>query len=213
MKNAYTSKEELFNSITHGVGIGLAVIGSAILVILAAFRGSVEKIVSFGVYGLFLTLMFLSSTLYHSFRKPKWKGVFRVFDHVSIFLCIAGTYTPILILTLSSPIKWIVLAGIWIFAIAGSTFKIFTKGKYDKYKLPTLLLYIGMGWFAIFPVKQIVTATSWAFFAFILGGGLFYSIGTIFYSIKKIPYNHGIWHIFVLFGSLFHFLGIAIYLS
>lgn len=116
-------------------------------------------------------------------------------------------------MTLTGKLKWGVLSGIWILAIAGVVFKIVTYGKFDKFKLLSVFLYIGMGWVAILPIKAIINATSLSFFFYILGGGLLYTLGTIFYSIKKIPYNHAIWHLFVLCASIIHFIGIFIYLT
>ena len=157
--------------------------------------------------------MFLSSTLYHSINKDKAKSVLRVFDHSSIFLFIAGTYTPIVILTLTGRLRIGVLISVWAIAIAGVLFKIFTYGKFDKYKAVSLILYIGMGWIAIIPIKAIISATSINFFLWIIGGGVLYTVGTIFYGFKKIPFNHGIWHLFVLAASIVHFLGIYLYLT
>jgi hemolysin III len=134
-------------------------------------------------------------------------------DHSSIFLFIAGTYTPVLVLALNGNSKWIYLAAIWTVALGGVIFKILTHGKFDRYKAVSLAIYIGMGWLAVLPINLIIQSTSWGFIGFILGGGILYSLGTIFYAIKKIPYNHGIWHLFVLAASVLHFVGIMIYLT
>jgi len=213
MDKKYTRKEEIANSITHGIGALFGVAALTILLIPAIQKGNVPDIVAFSIYGACIILMFTSSTLYHSFTIDKVKKVFRVFDHCSIFLFIAGTYTPILLLTLKGALKIGALVGIWIIAIFGVVFKIATFDKFDKYKILSLILYIGMGWVAIIPIRSIINATSINFFYWILGGGLLYTLGTIFYSIKKIPYNHAIWHIFVLAASVVHFLGIVFYLA
>ncbi len=132
--------------------------------------------------------MFLSSTLYHSFTIDKVKKILRVFDHSSIFLFIAGTYTPIALLTLQGKLRIIILVGIWTIAVSGIVFKILTFGKFDKYKALSLIIYIGMGgWIAIIPIRHIINATSINFFYWILGGGILYTLGTIFYSVKKNP--------------------------
>ena len=213
MVTTYTKKEEILNGITHGLGIIFGVVALVILLIQSVLKGDVSATVSFAIYGACIILMFMSSTLYHSITNTKAKKILRVFDHSSIFLFIAGTYTPIVILTLTGKLKWGVLSGIWILAVAGVIFKIVTYGKFDKFKLLSVFLYIGMGWVAIIPIKAIINATSLSFFLYILGGGLLYTLGTIFYSTNKIPYNHAIWHLFVLSASIIHFIGIFIYLA
>jgi hemolysin III len=213
MGTTYTKKEEIFNGITHGLGVVFGIVGLVFLLMQSVLKGDVPATVSFSIYGACIILMFMSSTLYHSITNIKAKKILRVFDHSSIFLFIAGTYTPIVILTLQGSLKWGVLSAIWILAVAGVVFKIVTYGKFDKFKLLSVFLYIGMGWVAIIPIKAIIAATSLSFFLYILGGGLLYTLGTIFYSIKKIPYNHGIWHLFVLAASIIHFIGIFIYLA
>lgn len=213
MGNTYTKKEEIFNAVTHGLGVVFGIVGLVFLLIQSVLKGNIPATASFSIYGGCIILMFMSSTLYHSITNRKAKKILRVFDHSSIFLFIAGTYTPIIILTLTGKLKWGILSAIWILAVAGVIFKIVTYGKFDKFKLLSVFLYIGMGWIAIIPIKAIVNATSLSFFLYILGGGLLYTLGTIFYSSKKIPYNHGIWHLFVLSASIVHFIGIFIYLA
>lgn len=213
MIKKYTKKEEIANGITHGLGVIFGIVAVTILLFMAINERNVPRIVSFSIYGACIILMFLSSTLYHSFTIERVKQILRVFDHSSIFLFIAGTYTPIALLALQGKLRLIILIGIWIIALLGITFKIFTFGKFDKYKALSLILYIGMGWIAIIPIKAIINATSINFFYWILAGGIMYTLGTIFYSIKKIPYSHAIWHVFVLIASITHFLGIALYLA
>ncbi len=213
MIKKYDKIEEIFNGITHGIGVVFGIFALTVLLILSIRKGDIPSIVSFSIYGACIILMFLSSTLYHSINKDKAKSVLRVFDHSSIFLFIAGTYTPIVILTLTGRLRIGVLISVWAIAIAGVLFKIFTYGKFDKYKAVSLILYIGMGWIAIIPIKAIISATSINFFLWIIGGGVLYTVGTIFYGFKKIPFNHGIWHLFVLAASIVHFLGIYLYLT
>ncbi|TJX14306.1 hemolysin III family protein [Tissierella creatinini] len=209
----YSKFEEIFNSVTHGVGVVFGIVALTKLLFIAITDRNVSEIVGFSIYGVCIILMFLSSTLYHSFTIEKVKQTLRVFDHSSIFLFMAGTYTPIVLLTLDGALRNIILIGAWAIAIAGVLFKILTYGKYDKFKRASVIIYIAMGWFAIFPMKSIVNATSINFFYWILAGGLLYTMGTIFYSNKRIPLNHGIWHLFVLAASITHFLGIAIHLA
>ncbi len=213
MIKKYNKIEEIFNGISHGLGVVFGIFALTILLVVSIRKGDVSSIVAFSIYGACIILMFLSSTLYHSIPMEKAKKVLRVFDHSSIFLFIAGTYTPIVILTLTGALRIGVLIGIWAIALSGVGFKIFTYGKFDKYKAISLILYIGMGWIAILPIKSIINATSINFFFWILGGGLLYTLGTIFYGFRKIPFNHGIWHIFVLAASIVHFVGIYLYLA
>ncbi|MEA5017375.1 MAG: hemolysin III family protein [Erysipelotrichaceae bacterium] len=212
MINKLSQKEEIFNSITHGIGVGFGFFALIMLLIPAVKTYDIGRIVSFSIYGICIIAMFLSSTVYHGISNEKTKSIVRVFDHSSIFLFIAGTYTPIIMLKLTGSLKLILLIGIWSIALIGVIFKIFTYGKFDKYKAISLILYIGMGWIAIFPIKAIINATSIDFFIWILGGGVLYTLGTIFYGFKKIPFNHGIWHLFVLAASVVHFIGIYLYL-
>lgn len=212
MSKKYSKFEEIFNSVTHGIGVVFGIVALTLLLYIGIKKGSVSEIVGFSIYGACIILMFLSSTLYHSFTIEKVKKILRVFDHSSIFLFIAGTYTPIVLLTLDGALRIGILFGVWSIAIGGILFKIFTYGKYDRFKKASVLIYIGMGWIAIFPIKEIISATSLNFFYWILAGGILYTVGTIFYSNKRIPLNHGIWHLFVLAASITHFLGIAIHL-
>lgn len=208
----YTIREEVANGITHGLGVIFGVVSLIVLLVLAIREKNTLAIVAFSIYGACFILMYLSSTLYHSISNEKAKRVLRVFDHSSIFLFIAGTYTPIALLTMTGPLRIGILIAVWTIAILGVLFKILTHNKLDKYKVVSLILYIGMGWLTVFTVKPIIEMTSLGFFMWILGGGLLYTLGTIFYSIKKIPYNHAIWHLFVLAASVLHFVGILKYL-
>ena len=213
MMKKHEKAEEIFNCITHGLGVVFGIFGLSILLTMAIKEGNVSSVVSFSIYGVCIIIMFLSSTVYHSITNEKTKGVLRVFDHSSIFIFIAGTYTPIVTLTLTGALRVVLLIGIWVIALSGVIFKIFTYGKFDKYKKVSLALYIGMGWIAILPIKAIINATSISFFYWILGGGVLYTVGTIFYGFRKIPFNHGIWHLFVLGASIVHYVGIYLYLA
>ena len=213
MTKKYEKTEEIFNGITHGLGVTFGIFGLSVLLTASINKGSVPSIVSFSIYGACIIVMFLSSTIYHSITTEKTKSILRVFDHSSIFIFIAGTYTPIVTLTLTGGLRVLLLIGIWVIALSGVVFKIFTYGKFDKYKGVSLALYIGMGWIAILPIKVIINATSINFFYWILGGGVLYTVGTVFYGFRKIPFNHGIWHLFVLGASIVHFVGIYLYLA
>lgn len=191
------------------------IFGIVVLVILLAFsigKKDLISIIAFSIYGTCLILMYLSSTLYHSFKNERIKNILRVFDHSSIYLFIAGTYTPVVLLTLDGKLRICILTAVWIIAILGVVFKIITAGKFDRYKALSLITYIAMGWLAVFTIKPLIEMTSVNFLLWILSGGIVYSLGTIFYSKKTIPYNHAIWHVFVLVGTVLHFVGILMYL-
>ena len=213
MVKTYTIKEEIINGITHGLGVLFGIVALTVLLIFSINKGDILSIVAFSIYGFSIILMYTCSTLYHSIVPSKAKKILRVFDHSSIYLFIAGTYTPIALLTMNGALRVGVLIAVWSIAIFGVIFKISTYKKMDTYKKFSLALYLGMGWIAVFTFMLIIRMTSIQFFAWILIGGLVYSLGTIFYSMKKIPYSHAIWHIFVLSASIIQFLGIFLYLT
>lgn len=210
--NRYSVKEEIANSITHGIGILFSIVSVTILLVYAFWQKSVTSIVGFSVYGLCSTASYVSSTLYHSFRIEKVKKVLRVLDHSAIYLFIAGTYTPVTLLCIKGSVGFIILTAIWTIAIVGISIKILTKKEMEKYKGLSLVLYILMGWMIVFAIKPMLQNVPFNFLMWLLAGGLFYTVGVIFYANKKIPYNHAIWHLFVLGGSVMHFIGIFIYL-
>ncbi|NMA86463.1 MAG: hemolysin III family protein [Tissierellia bacterium] len=212
-KRNYTKSEEIANGLTHGLGIIFGIVALTVLLILSIREKDILSIVAFSIYGFCLIFMYLSSTLYHSIKNNRAKEILRVFDHSSIYLFIAGTYTPIALLSMTGGLRIGIMIAIWSIAIIGIIFKLFTIGKFDKYKAFSLMLYIGMGWIALFTIRPIIQMTSINFILWILGGGIVYTLGTIFYSIKKIPYNHAIWHVFVLGGTVLHFVGILLHLT
>ena len=212
-ENLYKIREEIANGISHGIGVIFGIVALVVLVTLSINQKSLLSIVAFSIYGASLILMYLCSTLYHSIINKKAKKVLRVFDHSSIYLFIAGTYTPISLLALRGNLRIGILVIIWTIAILGVSFKIITYKKIDKFKKLSLSIYLLMGWIAILTIKSIVSATSLGFFIWLLSGGLLYSLGTIFYSNKSLPYSHAIWHIFVLAASIVQFLGIFIHLT
>lgn len=213
LSKRYSLKEEIANSITHGIGILFSIVTLTILLVYAIWKKSAISIVAFSIYGFGSISLYVSSTLYHSFQKEKLKKILRIFDHSSIFLFIAGTYTPIALLSLRGGWRVGILTAIWIIAISGIVFKICTYKKMDKYKIISLMLYLSMGWLVVIAINPMIKMTPFGFLMWLLAGGILYSIGTIFYAIKKIPYNHAIWHLFVLAGSVMHFIGIFLYLK
>lgn len=209
----YTLKEEIANSITHGIGILFSVVTLTILLVYSIWEKSAISIISFSIYGFGSISLYVASTLYHSIPNEKVKKILRVFDHSSIFLFIAGTYTPVTLLSMTGYWRIGLLVAIWTIAILGIIFKIVTYGKFDKYKIVSLILYILMGWIVIIAIKPMMEMIPSGFLWWLLAGGVAYTLGTIFYANKKIPYNHATWHLFVLAGSVLHFLGIFLYLK
>jgi hemolysin III len=205
----YTLGEEIANSVTHGIGALLSLIGTAILLYRAVRDGTTLHVISFAVYGSCLFLLHLSSTLYHALRPPRAKRVFRVFDHCSIYLLIAGTYTPFLLLSLWGRWGLTLLIAIWTLAIAGIVFKSLFIGRLQRI---SVLLYILMGWMIIVAAREAWIRVPHAAIGFVAAGGLFYTLGVAFYAWKSLPYNHAVWHLFVLGGSVCHYAAILLYL-
>lgn len=202
--------EEIANSITHGIGAALATAALTILVVFAALKGDAWRVVSFAIYGASLVIMYTSSTLYHAFTHKGAKRYFRIMDHSSIFLLIAGTYTPITLLPLrDTDWGWTMFGLIWGMAILGILFKTFFYGKLEKL---SVVFYVLMGWLAIIAIKPMIANLPTGLLIWIAIGGLFYTLGIIFYAWTKLPYSHSIWHLFVLGGSISHFFGILLYL-
>ena len=202
--------EEIANSITHGVGAILSLLGTGLLLYRAVRDGTAVHIASFTIYGASLFLLHLSSTLYHALHAPRAKKVFWVFDHCSIYLLIAGTYTPFLLLSLWG--KWgaTLLVIIWTLAIVGIVFKSLFIGKFRK---TSVALYIVMGWMIVVAARELWLRVPHEALVYMAAGGLSYTIGVIFYSWRRIPFNHMIWHLFVLGGSACHYVAILFYLA
>ena len=197
--------EELANSITHGIGALLSVAALVLLIVFSSIHGNPWYIVSFTIYGSTLVTLYTISTLYHSFPKSTVKSVFEILDHSSIFLLIAGTYTPFTLISLRGSIGWTIFGTIWGLAAAGIIFKVFFI---KKFVVISTLLYIVMGWMVVFVLKNLVESLPKTGLIFLIIGGVLYTIGTVFYIQRKIPYHHTIWHIFVLGGSIFHFFAV-----
>jgi hemolysin III len=195
-------EEEVANAITHGIGVGIAIAALVILVVYSALLGDTWKVVSFSIYGASMILLFLSSTLYHSFPQPNLKRFFRILDHSSIFLLIAGTYTPVTIGAMRGGWGWTLFGVIWGLTLIGICLKIFAM---SKLKWLSIVVYLMMGWIIIIAIKPLVQVVSREFLIWIAIGGLAYSLGIIFYTARKLPFHHAIWHLFVLAGSISHF--------
>lgn len=200
--------EEIVNSITHGIGALLSIVALIVLIIVAGRHGTTWHLVSFSIYGSTLILLYLSSTLYHSFTNVRIKNLFARFDHISIFLLIAGTYTPILLTSIRGIWGWTLFIIVWSLAIVGAVIRSIYLHRFRKLMVAVYLL---MGWMFVIAGKQIYESLPPISLAFLFLGGLAYSGGVIFYMWRKLPYSHGIWHLFVLAGSILHFF--AIYFS
>lgn len=201
----YTLGEEVMNAVTHGVGALLAVAGGTLLIASSASQQDPYKLASSIVYGLSLAMLYLMSTLYHSIASPRAKAVLRVFDHCSIFLLIAGTYTPFTLVTLRQTGGWGLFGAIWGTAAVGIALNAISLRRFEKL---SLLCYVVMGWAVVFQAGTLAEALSPAGLWLLVAGGLCYTGGIVFYSIHR-PYLHGIWHLFVLAGSVCHFLCIC----
>jgi hemolysin III len=201
---------EKFNSITHLVGSVLAVVGSVVLIVLASLQGDPWKIVSFSVYGAMLIALYIFSTLYHSMR-GRAKDVLRKFDHCSIYLLIAGSYTPFALVTLRGPWGWSLFGVIWGLALLGIWQEIWlAKGA----RVLSLVIYVLMGWLALVALTPLWQALTPAGFAWLAAGGAFYTLGIVFYATDhKLRHGHGLWHLFVLAGSACHFFTVLFYVA
>lgn len=194
-------KQEILNTLSHGMGIVLGVVG-LIFLLVKNNNSSIYSTLSIWTFGLSLIILYTSSTIYHFFVNENWKKKARVLDHMSIFLLIAGTYTPICLITLEKSSGWTLFTIVWTIAALGIIMKIFLTGKVDKL---SLLLYLVMGWLLVFDIKNIANSMTSQALLFLVLGGVLYTLGTIFYARDKMPYAHFIWHLFVLGGSASHY--------
>jgi len=201
--------QEIANSVTHGVGALLSLAGMAILIVRGVTYGTTIHVISFAIYGASLFLLHLSSTLYHALHAPRAKRVFWVFDHASIYLLIAGTYTPFMLISLWGAWGLTLMIAIWTLAILGIVFKSLFIGKFRK---SSTVLYIVMGWLIALAGRELWLKVPHEALIFLAAGGLSYMLGVVFYCWKKLPYAHMIWHLFVLGGSICHYFAILLYL-
>ena len=203
--HTYGKGEEIANAITHGIGVVLSISALTMLIIFASLYGSAMHIVSFTIYGITMVLLYTSSTLVHSFPAGKVKDLFEIVDHSSIYLFIAGTYTPFVLLALPPKLGWTLFGVVWGIAIGGVIFKaFFTK----KFLFASTLIYIVMGWIIVFAWEPLVEVLPMTGLILLITGGVLYTVGTIFYVWRGFPYHHMIWHLFVLAGSVVHFLSV-----
>lgn len=209
LKNQQSFEEEIANSITHGIGVGLSIAATSVLVVKASLYGDTWQVVSFSIYGGALIILYLASTLYHSFQNPGTKHIFKIIDHASIYLLIAGSYTPFMLISIRGAWGWSMFGIVWGLAFAGIVFKTLFIGRFKKL---STLVYILMGWLIVIAFKPMIEGVPTGGLIWLAVGGLFYTLGVIFYTWHSLKYNHAIWHLFVLGGSISHFFSIYRYL-
>ena len=199
--------EEKLNALTHAIG---AVFGIVALILLIVFetKKTAFSLFSVIVYGISIIILFTASTMYHSFTDEKKKHYFRIVDHISIYLLIAGTYTPVLLITLEQSKGWLLFYIVWAIAGFGVILKLFFTGKFETF---STLLYLVMGWLIVFDFSTLSSIMASNGLVLLIAGGLAYTVGIVFYAIEKIPYNHVIWHLFVLAGAILHFFMILFF--
>jgi hemolysin III len=199
------ARDELWNALTHGIGLIASLIGGAILITLAAVVGDAHRLIGASVFSATLVLLYGASTLYHAVSHQVAKARLKVADHCAIFLLIAGTYTPLTLVPLRGPWGWTLFGLAWGIAALGIVFKLFFTG---RFKLASTLLYLALGWMVVIAYRPMMQALPTATLVWLLAGGLSYTAGAVFYMSRRIPYAHGIWHLFVLGGSACHFAAI-----
>ena len=197
--------EEIFNSISHGIGVLIAIACLVLLVIFSSIEGNVWKIVSFSIFGSSMIALYISSTLYHSTKNLRKKSRLNLLDHSMIYVLIAGTYTPINLVTLHGAFGWVIFGIIWGMAIIGVIYKQFFYGGGSQERKLSAWLYVGMGWVIIIAIVPLIRNASGITLWFLLAGCLSYMLGVAFYLIKNIPFGHGIWHLTILGGTICHF--------
>ena len=204
----YQLIEEKINIISHAVGFILSIVAFLLLVTHAALHGDVWHIVSFSIFGASLVILYAASTFYHSAVKPESRKRWKIIDHASIYILLAGTYTPFTLVTLKGALGWVIFSTSWGLALTGIILKLFFTG---KYKFISTSMYLFMGWIIVFAIKPLINNLPSDGFLWLLAGGISYTIGAVLYSIKKIKFNHAIFHLFVLTGSFCHFVTVFFY--
>lgn len=206
--HGYSEKEEKLNVFTHAFGLAAGIVAFPFLVLKAMYYEGFWQSASIVIYALSIIILYAASTFYHAAKKPKLRRRLNIFDHAAIYVLIAGTYTPFTLITLEGKTGWIIFGLTWIFALIGIILKLFFTGKFDKL---STAMYVLMGWQIVFAIKPLLENLSTEGLFWLFTGGVFYTVGAILYSIKRIPYNHAIFHVFVLLGSFSHFISVYFY--
>lgn len=207
--HTYPRREEIANAITHGIGAALSVAALVLLIVFSSLKGNVWHVVSFTIYGTTMLLLYMNSTLVHSFKEGKAKDIFEFLDHSSIYLFIAGTYTPFLLVAIRGPLGWSLFGIIWGIALFGCIFKAFFV---KKFLFMSTVFYVAMGWLIVIAWAPLNAVVAQQGMNLLVGGGVLYTLGTIFYVWRGFPFHHAIWHLFVLAGSVLHFFAVLLYL-
>jgi len=207
--NEFSFIEEVWHAITHGLGLVLSIIGLTVLVAYATLGGSLLAVISAAIFGTTLIIMYGSSTLYHAITHTRVKQIFQQFDHASIYILIAGTYTPITLISLGGVWGWSIFSVVWGAAIIGIYLKFAYPGRFEKV---SLVLYLLMGWMIVIALDPLMETMPSGGLWLLLAGGLSYTGGVVFYVVDRIPYNHAIWHLFVLGGSILHYFMTLLYI-
>lgn len=203
-----SAQSELANTITHAVGVALALAGLAVLVTIASLHGNPRQVVSYSIYGVTLVLLYAASTAYHGIRLPRARRLLQTLDHAAIYLLIAGTYTPFSLISLRGAWGWSLFGVIWALAATGVVFKVFFTGRFSR---TSTLVYLGMGWLALIAARQLFANLPAQGLALLFAGGLCYTVGVLFFALdRKLRFNHAIWHLFVLAGSVCHFFAVLV---
>ena len=210
MLHADTLGEEIASAATHGLGVIFSIVALVLLVMSATETGSTWNVIAVSVFGASMILLYLFSTLMHAIPHPRAKRVLQVFDHAGIYLLIAGSYTPFALVSLQGRLGWTLFGIVWGVAILGIVWKLFSTGKYMWVSNVT---YLGLGWICIIAIRPLYESLGHTGFMLLLAGGIAYSVGIVFYVWQKLPFNHAIWHLFVLAGSVFIFLSILLYVA
>jgi hemolysin III len=204
----YSALEEKTNIISHAIGLILSVIALLLMLVRASQYGNVWHIVSVSIFGVSLITLYAASTFYHSTKDPRRRARLRVIDHATIYTLIAGTYTPFTLVVLHGSVGWMVFGASWAMAITGITLKLFFTGRFN---VLSTLMYVFMGWIIVFAITPLIESLSTEGLFWLFAGGVAYTTGAILYSIKKIKFNHAIFHMFVLLGSACHFVSVYFY--
>lgn len=200
--------EELANGITHGVGLALSILGLIALVVLSVMRGNAWHIAGCTTFGITMVLLYAASTLYHTFHTPRLKRILKILDHTAIYLLIAGTYTPFTLVNLRGFWGWTLFSLVWGLSVFGILWKLFHV---ERFQIVSTLVYVGMGWLALIAIKPLMSAVPVTGIVWLVVGGLFYTVGVLFFAMKRVPYNHAIWHVFVMAGSICHYFAVVLY--
>ncbi|WP_417900251.1 hemolysin III family protein [Bacillus haimaensis] len=206
--HTFSKGEEIANSITHGIGILVSAAALVLLIVFSAINGTHLHVLTFIIYGVTMLMLYIASTLLHALPQGMAKNVFEILDHSSIYFFIAGSYTPITLIIMDGVLGWTLFGVVWSLALAGTIFKVFFV---RRFLFASTVLYILMGWLAIFGWSEITAKVGITGIAFLVTGGVVYSVGAIFYMWRAFPYHHAVWHIFVLAGTVLHFFFVLLY--